>query len=592
LGDLGEFRGKILKCVIRVGFYERRLQFMEKDLLQQWKQQRSSERILEIDIPLSYGVFEIIHKDNEINKCEFAWDPTKETGVFVKVNCISTEFTPKKHGGEKGVPFRLIIETHWYNNNSPSMNTCIDGASCQVKVFKPKGADRKHKTDKEKMLKRSPIEQQKYLPSFDCTVFTQCPLDTLYLAGGPVGTVVPMLSNSNEAMSSTGLIGPPTSVDNSAQVSTSDATGNVGGNSNSAGLMDSLHGATNVTGGNFSPDASSHQSSGGSTAVITSNTNPSGNGAALMEECKPNVGSQSMNSGSVSPVGLVNGSSLHHHQTSNGSMDTQPTLSSSTCTNGTSGAGDPNDLPMQHNSHTVNSSGMSSAMQCSASALQQQQQQQQQQSPADQHISPALTHSYETQSSMQHVQPQSSSCVLSHSADTVDSWQPLLAGLSSDQTSEWLMANRFEKYAHVFQQFTSSDLLRMSREDLMQMCEMPDAIRLYNRLHARPAGPLLTLYVCLDGQPVFRALYLSSFRLAELRPKLVRILFDNSVDCELLMQNLNRLLLCGPHEIRVLLTDEVLANLPDESMFVVRLDQGANQSLKLDTLFLNLLIWS
>ena len=86
LGDLGEFRGKILKSVIRVGFYERRLQFMEKDLLQQWKQQRSSERILEIDIPLSYGVFEIIHKDNEINKCEFAWDPTKETGVFVKVN--------------------------------------------------------------------------------------------------------------------------------------------------------------------------------------------------------------------------------------------------------------------------------------------------------------------------------------------------------------------------------------------------------------------------------------------------------------------------------------------------------------------------
>lgn len=86
LGDLGEFRGKILKSVIRVGFYERRLQFMEKDLLQQWKQQRSTERILEIDIPLSYGVFEIIHKDNEINKCEFAWDPTKETGVFVKVS--------------------------------------------------------------------------------------------------------------------------------------------------------------------------------------------------------------------------------------------------------------------------------------------------------------------------------------------------------------------------------------------------------------------------------------------------------------------------------------------------------------------------
>jgi CP2 transcription factor len=29
------------------------------------------------------------------------WDPARDTGVYIKVNCISTEFTPKKHGGEK-----------------------------------------------------------------------------------------------------------------------------------------------------------------------------------------------------------------------------------------------------------------------------------------------------------------------------------------------------------------------------------------------------------------------------------------------------------------------------------------------------------
>lgn len=86
-----ELQGNILKSVIRVGFQERRLQYMEKDLLQQWKQQRSSERILEVDIPLSYGVFEIIHPDEEINKVEFAWDPSnvninKDSGIFIKVN--------------------------------------------------------------------------------------------------------------------------------------------------------------------------------------------------------------------------------------------------------------------------------------------------------------------------------------------------------------------------------------------------------------------------------------------------------------------------------------------------------------------------
>ena len=48
----------------------------------------------------------------QLNVLTFRWDPTRDTGVFIKVNCISTEFTPKKHGGEKGVPFRLQVETY------------------------------------------------------------------------------------------------------------------------------------------------------------------------------------------------------------------------------------------------------------------------------------------------------------------------------------------------------------------------------------------------------------------------------------------------------------------------------------------------
>jgi hypothetical protein len=33
-----------------------------------------------------------------------------------------------------------------------------------------KGADRKHKQDREKVLKRPPLEQEKFQPSYDCTV--------------------------------------------------------------------------------------------------------------------------------------------------------------------------------------------------------------------------------------------------------------------------------------------------------------------------------------------------------------------------------------------------------------------------------------
>ena len=46
-----------------------------------------------------------------LNSVSFLWDPTRDTGVFVKVHCISTEFTPKKHGGERGVPFRLQVNS-------------------------------------------------------------------------------------------------------------------------------------------------------------------------------------------------------------------------------------------------------------------------------------------------------------------------------------------------------------------------------------------------------------------------------------------------------------------------------------------------
>lgn len=39
--------------------------------------------------------------------------------------------------------------------------------------IKLKGADRKHKTDREKLEKRTGQEQKKYQPSYDCTVLSE-----------------------------------------------------------------------------------------------------------------------------------------------------------------------------------------------------------------------------------------------------------------------------------------------------------------------------------------------------------------------------------------------------------------------------------
>lgn len=42
-----------------------------------------------VDIPLSYGVYDVCNDPNNIHMCEFLWDPTNETGVFIRVSYLS-----------------------------------------------------------------------------------------------------------------------------------------------------------------------------------------------------------------------------------------------------------------------------------------------------------------------------------------------------------------------------------------------------------------------------------------------------------------------------------------------------------------------
>ena len=142
LGDLScHYRKKWLRSTIRICFHERRLQYIESEQIAEWarwvllhhlpphfiakrtvsvlyflstihlcsRRTHPNERILEVDAPLSYGMADVKQEPATLNSVSFLWDPTRDTGVFVKVHCISTEFTPKKHGGERGVPFRLQV---------------------------------------------------------------------------------------------------------------------------------------------------------------------------------------------------------------------------------------------------------------------------------------------------------------------------------------------------------------------------------------------------------------------------------------------------------------------------------------------------
>lgn len=139
------------------------------------------------------------------------------------------------------------------------------------------------------------------------------------------------------------------------------------------------------------------------------------------------------------------------------------------------------------------------------------------------------------------------------------------SGLSKDatasETQAWLAAQRFGQHAATFTNFSGSDLLRLSRDDIIQICGLADGIRLFNALHAKRIEPRLTVYVCPAGASVYSALYLHACRAHELVHKLNALVHANThKECE-------TVLVSGPNGARVRLTDELVRHMPDNSTY-------------------------
>ncbi|XP_039771004.1 upstream-binding protein 1 isoform X4 [Ornithorhynchus anatinus] len=140
MGDIPEISGKLVKSTIRVVFHDRRLRYTEHQQLEGWKWNRPGDRLLDLDIPMSVGVIDTRTNPSQLNAVEFLWDPAKRTSAFIQ----------------------------------------------------PKGADRKQKTDREKMEKRTAHEKEKYQPSYDTTILTECSpwpdTPTTYVNSSPTPT--------------------------------------------------------------------------------------------------------------------------------------------------------------------------------------------------------------------------------------------------------------------------------------------------------------------------------------------------------------------------------------------------------------------
>ncbi|CAF4742454.1 unnamed protein product [Pieris macdunnoughi] len=132
---------------------------------------------------------------------------------------------------------------------------------------------------------------------------------------------------------------------------------------------------------------------------------------------------------------------------------------------------------------------------------------------------------------------------------------------SSADTQGWLNRHRFAQHAATFSNFCGADLLRLSRDDIIQICGLADGIRLYNALHAKRIEPRLTVYVCASGSNIYSALYLDACAASELLIKLQGLLHSAAAkECD-------TVLVSGPNGARVRLTDELVRHLPDSSTY-------------------------
>ncbi|XP_062940151.1 upstream-binding protein 1-like isoform X2 [Cynocephalus volans] len=386
-GDMTEISGKFVRSIIRVVFHDRRLQYTQHQQLEGWKWNRPGDRLLDLDIPLSVGIMGTRTNPSQLHAVEFLWDPAKRTSAFIKVHCISTEFTPRKHGGEKGVPFRIQVDTFKRNENGEYTDH-LHSASCQIKVFKPKGADRKQKKDREKMEKRTAHEKEKYQPSYDTTILTEM-------------------------------------------------------------------------------------------------------------SCSP---------WPSTPTAYVN------------SPSPAPTFTSpwqSTCSVPDSISSSPN-----HRGYGV------------------------------------------SQASGEQIQPSA----------------------TTQETQQWLIKNRFSSYARLFSDFSGADLLKLTKEDLVQICGAADGIRLYNSLRSRLDKPRLTIYVCQEqprstpsqglqeaagsggesglGIPyIYHAIYLEEMVASEVARKLALVF-------NIPFHKINQVYRQGPTGIHILVSDQMVQNFQNESCFL------------------------
>ena len=167
----------------------------------------------------------------------------------------------------------------------------------------------------------------------------------------------------------------------------------------------------------------------------------------------------------------------------------------------------------------------------------------------------------------------------------------LKTDLTSKHLTHWLVTNRFTHLITIFQNYSTNDFLRLSKDDLIKLCGAPDAIRCYNLAHNIQICPRLTLLVKFAEQSYFSAIYLTDCKCKNLIKRLIQ--FYNSHNKKQILGNVNSVISQGATSENVIknscnnesnenfeiymkfkgalikITDEVLSNVNSDTKFIL-----------------------
>lgn len=616
-------------------------------------------RMLEIDSNSSYGIIEVRMSDAYINAAEILWNGRTGANIFFRCNCTSTAFAPHKHGGEKGIHMRFQIDTYEvvlqnqkvnYNNDvlnfnsnhnnvassssnsitsilsppnstsSPnsikfikddidscnpnrSVNTPtptssnkhwlqfneikhLSGSYCRIQLFRLKGAQRKLKTDRSKIERLNPPDLRKrYQPSNKITLLNNCSYDWLYSLlpfvkelNQQTTDINPEIgnyqaNNSHFAPNNEFVIGNSFSQTNNTAFVPSQVYTNV--NNNSIDFMNNMN-------------QSQYMSHYSSLDVSMTAQNESGfyleNSYQQMNQTNMTNSLQSHEYGYNRMKRTSSFNSINNYQNFKPNK-VQKTAIASTVSS-----------PQIFNT-TFNN--MSSLASCSSSA-----------SSSSSTSSPASPIS-------PMINLQQSQLVSGHQSAQLDYQNtaqscPLSYDCSNKYVQEWLIQNRFFNLLGVFSNYTSNDVLRLTKEDMITLCGGADGIRCYNMAHNIQIKPKLTIFITFNEQSYFSALFLSDSKSPFLLNKILNVFtsciktyrnFDEKIEKCLNSDNecedeekytrnqkdlikLHERMISGNLEYEIFLkvkgalvkiTDEVLNNFEDQSKYLIEFEISDQQ---------------